>query len=362
MARATILDLLDQLAPEAQKAFIDAVADIASDTRMTALEAAIQRGDVQSALRVLSLEDGYFAPLDRALRGAYETGGDWAMAEFVRQGRGQGVQVAGRFDSRNLRAERFLREQSSQLITGPYGLVEEIRDVSRDVLSRGVAEGRAPRSLALDLVGRKNRATGRREGGVIGLTDEQAGWARKAEADFRSGDPARMRKYLDRNTLGRQDRARIERAIASGGKMSAEDVRRTVASYRSNVLRYRGEVIARTEVLASLHEAQDEGLRQMVDQGKVRQQDIDETWDSAEDSATRTSHRALDGAQRGPDGAFTTITGARLRYPGDTSLGAPASEVVQCRCRLVVKVEFIAGLRDRLTPEELAEARAALVE
>lgn len=353
--RETILDLLDRMAPEVRQAFLDSIANVASDTQLAAIEAAIRRGDIAAALAALQLGSAYFAPLDRALRRAYEAGGDWAVAQLLETARRQGAQVRHRFDARNPRAETFLRAQSSRLIVE---ITEATRESVRAAMTAAAQTGTAPRTLALDIVGRINRATGRREGGIVGLTTQQAQWADNALAEITSGDPARMRAYLNRSARDRRFDRVVARAIREGRPVAAEDARKIVSRYRDGLLRYRGETIARTELLGSLGEAENEGLEQMIDAGRVRRQDIVIEWDAAEDSATRASHRGLDGMSVTQGDAFVSpVTGARMRFPGDRSLGAPASELIQCRCVTRKKIDFIAGLRDRLTPDELAQAR-----
>jgi hypothetical protein len=353
--RETILDLLDRLAPDVQAAFVASIAAVTSDTQLAALEAAIRRGDVESALRVLRLGSEYFAPLDRALRQAYEAGGDWAVSQLVGMAKRQGVRITHRFDARNPRAEMFLRDRSSRLIVE---IADATRDSVRATLRAAAEAGTAPRTTALDIVGRINKATGRREGGLVGLTTQQDAWARNALGELTSGDPAQMRAYLGRAARDRRFDRTVASAIREGRPVDAEAARKIVGRYRDGLLRYRGETIARTELLGSLGHAENEGLEQMIDAGTVRREDIKLEWDASEDRDTRESHRAMDGQTVTQGEAFVSpVTGARMRFPGDRSLGAPAAEVINCRCRTVVRADFVAGLRDRLSPDDLAEAR-----
>ena len=56
------------------------------------------------------------------------------------------------------------------------------------------------------------------------------------------------------------------------------------------------------------------------------------TWHSQEDSRVRPTHQALNGTVAAMDAAFTSPSGAKLRFPGDPR--APISEVANCRCYL----------------------------
>lgn len=65
-------------------------------------------------------------------------------------------------------------------------------------------------------------------------------------------------------------------------------------------------------------------------------------WLTARDNRVRVAkkgsrfdHRRMDGVTVPIGEPFITPAGSRLRYPGDRSLGAPAGEVVNCRCTIV---------------------------
>lgn len=64
-------------------------------------------------------------------------------------------------------------------------------------------------------------------------------------------------------------------------------------------------------------------------------------WLSARDARVRgglrggADHRAMDGQVVRVGEPFVTPRGFRLLFPGDRSLGAPADEVVNCRCTVV---------------------------
>lgn len=209
-----------------------------------------------------------------------------------------------------------------------------------------MAEGRNPRATALDITGRINRATGRREGGILGLSSPQVDAVIRARAELLSGDPALMRNYLSR---GRRD-ARFDRlvmkAIREGRPVSKADVDRIVGRYKDRLLALRGEMIARTETMTSLNAAREEGIRQLIDSGKVQRSQVRKIWRATGDARTRDSHAALNGAEAGIDEAFVSpLTGARLMFPMDASQGAPASEIIGCRCTYELKIDYLAPFR-----------------
>lgn len=342
MARPrTLIDLLDNLTPSVRAAFLQSVANIQSDAQISLIVTALERGDIEAALRFLNIEGAYFAPLDRALTDAYQQGGDWAIEGVKNIARSQGARVVARFDGRNPRAEQYLREQSSTLISA---IVEDQQVSIRAVLARNMENGVSPRKAALDIVGRVNPLTGRRQGGVIGLTGAQIEYAENAFSQLRSGDAATMREYFNRTARDRRFDRTVRAAINEGRPVSAADATRITNRYRDILLNKRGETIARTELLGALHAAQFEGTQQLIDAGKISPDQVTEEWDAANDSDTRDSHAAADGQIKNEAGTFS-VGGYAMRYPGDSSLGAPASEIVQCRCRVRQSFDFISGLR-----------------
>ena len=75
----------------------------------------------------------------------------------------------------------------------------------------------------------------------------------------------------------------------------------------------------------------------------VRAEDVVRAWDSTGDGKTRETHAAADG-QVVPQGGAFTVGGYSMMYPGDTSLGAPAGETVNCRCYSDIRIDFFARL------------------
>lgn len=351
--RKTLIDLLDELTPQVRKAFLESIARVTSDVQFAALEDAIRRGDTAAVLQIIDLGAEYFAPLDRTMRDAYQQGGDFVMAELQRMAKRQGARVTGVFGSNDPAVARWLAEQSSRMIVE---ITNEQGQIVRDTLARLADEGTSPRTTALEIIGRVNRATGRREGGVVGLNSQMHAWAENAYQELLNGDPA----YFDRKLRDRRFDRTLARAIREGRGLSPADARRITARYRDRLLYRRGENIARTELLGSLHNSQAAALDQMRRKEGLAPEAIQQEWDAQNDSATRDSHRAMDGQTRQKGEPFVTGNGYRMQHPGDASLGAPASEIINCRCYLRTRVDFITGLRDRLTDEERRAALEAM--
>jgi len=345
MAYDTI-KLIDKLVPDVRRAFLTAVQDIKRSAQLGIVSGHIERGNIEAALLALNIRPEFFAPLDDVLKSAYLQGGREALAGLPAiPDPFSGGRVVARFNGRNPRAEAWLAEQSSRLITGPAGMMNEIRESIRGVLRTGMQAGRGPRSVALDIVGQLNLATGAREGGIIGLTSGQKEAAQTALAELRSGDPAAMQAYMRRKLREKQFDPIVRRAIRDGKPVSAKDAAKMAGRYSDRMLDWRGETIARTELLGSLHAAQNEGMQQLIDDGKLTDRQITNIWDAANDADTRESHRFMANQRRRRGVPFTTGAGYSMNYPGDRSLDAPAEEIINCRCRIVIDIDFISELK-----------------
>ena len=73
----------------------------------------------------------------------------------------------------------------------------------------------------------------------------------------------------------------VAKAIREGKRIPAPMVAKMVEAYKNRALRYRAEVIGRTEAMTSLHEAQMQGWRQGIDRGQVKVETLVKVWASA---------------------------------------------------------------------------------
>jgi hypothetical protein len=316
-----VREAMARLEPQVRDAFLAAIGDIRRTVDVGLVTRLIEGGDIEGAIRAMRFEPSLFGPIDRALEESYRGGGIAAIAGLpVINGPFDGSRVVLGFDGRHPRAEAWGRDMSSRLITG---LVEEQRQVARAVITQGLTDGRAPASTALDMVGRINRATGRREGGFIGLASNQAGWVQNARQELAQG---RYAAYLSRDLRQPALDRMIARAQASGKPLTEAEINRAITAYQNNVLRYRGEVIARTETLSAYRAGRSEGFHQRV-------------WSATGDRRTRDSHEAMDGQTvQGLDTPWQLETGT-VMYPGDMDGTAGPGDVIQCRCFETVRIK-----------------------
>lgn len=247
--------------------------------------------------------------------------------------------MVSRFSAGDQQAAQWLNTHSSNLI---QEIIEDQRDLVRNRLAAGMRAGRNPRDVARDVIGVFDRTRQQRVGGIVGLTRQQIQWADNAEAELR--DPKRLAAYLRRDRRDRRFDRSVARALREGRGLTAAEARKIRARYEDRLLVMRGETLGRTEAITALHQGQDAAIRKLVDDGKIKAGQVTRVWDATGDSRTRSSHMAMEGQRVGMDEPFTTPSGARLMYPSDTSLGAPASETIQCRCVLRLEVDHFAGL------------------
>lgn len=327
-----IQEALDRLEPRLREAFIAAIQSMKDAAVLAQVEIRLRADDIEGAVEALRIQPQWFGPLHEAYRAAYIDGGGLLLASIKIRDPFDGTRFVLGFDGRHLRAERWVSEQSGKLIAE---IVDGQRDMAREVLRQGLEVGRHPRSLALDMVGRVNRVTGNRADGFIGLTGQQAQWVKTAEDQLRSLDKG----YFSRTLRDKRFDSIVARAIKDGKPLPEADIRRITQRYGDRLLKMRADAIARTESLNALRAGRHEGFEQLIDSGKVQADQVRIRWQATLDGRVRDTHRAMHDQRIRWGETFTSPSGARLAYPGDVTHGAPASEIVQCRCLGVYRIQ-----------------------
>ena len=145
MARKpTLLDLLDKYEPPLAKAFIAAIQEITSKVQIGRVAEALERGDINRAIEALYLDRAAFERFEETIREAYLEGGRVTVDDLPVIKQPDGSRFVIRFNARNLRAEQWLREHSSELVTR---VIAEQRDSIRSHLQTGLQDSRNPRSV-----------------------------------------------------------------------------------------------------------------------------------------------------------------------------------------------------------------------
>lgn len=331
----SVYALLKKIEPELRAAFLASIRDITDSAVIGEIADAIQAGDIDRAVRAVGVEPAAFRPLSAAVESAYETGGVWTAKQFSRPVGSAQV----RFDVRNSRAEAWLRDYSSNMVTN---ITSEQLGLIRSTIFDGMAAGTGPRNIALDLVGRIDPVTGKRTGGIVGLNGPQERALTNARRDLTELNE----NYFNRELRDKRFDGTVRKAIDSGTPLSQTQIDNISQRYSDNLLQWRGETIARDQSLTALNNSQQEALQQLLDKGNVDQQDVVREWDSARVRRTRETHRDMDGQKVGATEPFTTPSGAKLMFPGDSSLGAPPEETINCHCRVKLVIDFARKARE----------------
>lgn len=325
-AQDRIAQLLATWEPALKAAFLEAVDGIRSRVRLSELVKALERGDVEQALQLVGIDPPALRPFESALERAFEGSGQDITQAIARMRRANDPRPL--FDYRQPGAEGWVRSHAEILIRD---VVADQTVMVRQNLEAGLILGQSPQTTALNLVGRINRATGKREGGYIGLTASQETWARNYEAELAGSPPdaaALTRKLRDR----RFDRT-VAKAIREGKPIPAETRQAMAAAYRNRALMFRAGRIAEVEAHLALQEAQDEAWRQAIARGAVQEQDVRRYWLTVGDDRVRPTHRAVPGMNK---------AGVGLREPFQTPKG-PAMQPgwsfdPGCRCRTLIRI------------------------
>lgn len=331
-----IARLVDQFTPQIRDAFYTAIAGITDNVIISELVTAIELGDLNRAFSVTGINAAALRPITAMIEQAFETGGVTVAGTFPPVQMSTGGKTVIRFDVRNSRAEAWLRDHSSSLVTR---ITEEQQLNIRNVIQAGTREGINPRNVALDIVGRIDPATGRRVGGIVGLSGPQQQYVASAQAEL-SGQPPNS-NYFNRERRDKRFDSTVQKAINDGVALDSTTVNKITGRYSDSLLQLRGETIARSEALQSLNESESEAYQQAIDTGGLKKSAVTKTWDSAgHDGRTRPTHLTLDGQTVQMDEPFVSESGARMMHPGDTGLGAPAEEIINCRCKVKYGVDW----------------------
>lgn len=303
----TVFDeLTEKWSDELQKAFLSAVEDIKSDRDVRLIERAIERGDIQEALDIAGVDETYYSEFDLIIRQAFLAGGTAALGLFANAFvRNPQTQLLIRFNPVTRDAQQHIERHELALFTN---LKDRQREAISDVVTSGLEDRRSAAQIALDISGRVNRRTGKREGGVIGLTRSQ------------------VKRLI-----------KLRRSGASQFKI------KTLAN---QMLRQRAKIIADFSSRAQMNAAKFEAARQAVAASGIPATDTEKSWFSRDDGKVRDSHVLLHATTVSLNKPFVASTGAFMMHPHDTSLGAKGHDVIGCRCTFTVSLK---GTNRRVT-------------
>ncbi len=326
-----------------RKAFFRAVDKILRNVSFPDLVAAITAGNIEQVLTIINFTSDHFDEVAGAIRTAFVAGGDIAIGQIPkRQRTPQGARANIVFGAIRPENELVWRTLFDGLVTEVSADTQiAIRKLASDAAVRGLH----PNRVALDLVGRVNKTTGNREGGIIGLHSADADRIQGVRAALR--DPtavqsqARLKSYLGLKGRSKRYDSAVRAVIANGTKASADLVDDVAGGMRSASLLSRALRIGRTETLDAMGQGVIAGANQIAEAGLIDPNTSSKKWVAVGDNLTRNSHAALNGVALPLDGVFTSPLGGQMRQPRDRSLGASGADTINCRCRLRIVFDFL---------------------
>lgn len=308
--RARIEALIAREEARVRSAFRRFLDSVQSNDARRQVRLALEREGIEMALRVV---DAHVARMGGVIAQVFQSAGTAEAAALAGKLRSRHSYVAISFDPTYPRAADLMRRNTLSFVRGFTGAQ---RESTRAALTEALRTGAGTVQTARML----------RES--IGLTETQ----RRAVENYRSlledGDV----QALSRDLRDRRFDSSVLRAVEDGEPLGAEKIARMVEQYRNRYLQYRAETIARTETLRVVGQARLEALEQTLEQIELPRSRAVRIWAATQDERTRDTHSEMDGQRVGLDEPFVTPDGYNLLFPGDGSLGAPASEIVNCRC------------------------------
>ncbi len=311
---------LEQLLAQQEEAVRAAFDTFLEDTRDPAVieqvRQLIEANNVEGALQIVEAQIARFGGI---FTQAFLAAG-YAAAEQLASQLGENSRLAVGFDPTDPSAAARMRQNQ-------LNFIQQFTDQQREAT-------RAALTQALDS-GRGIAATARAFRDSIGLTSYQQAAVDNYQALLEQGSV----EALTRDLRDRRFDPLVDRVVNEDALLTADQIERMVERYRTNMLAMRADTIARTEILGVVNDANYEALQQTIDQTGIDPKLVVRTWNATQDARTRDTHAEMDGQERGLDEPFDSTSGAQLMYPGDDSLGAPAEEIINCRCVVTTEIK-----------------------
>ena len=297
-------------------AFRASIRSVTDEVQIGLLRDALARGDVEAALEAIDLEPAAFEPLRNILVQTYADAGSTATEGL------RGV----RWNSASPRAEEYARNRIGREITR---INDDSLTAIRNHIADGYAFGRTPNRMALDLVGRIG-PSGRREGGVVGLSAQQEAWVRNMRNALEN-DPASALRFT------RRDR-RFDSLLRRGGPLTQAQIDRILTAYSNRLLLSRGRTIAVTERGAAINQGRVDAYAAAIEKYGLGPDAVIKEWQHTNRAVfDRPTH--MDANKQRVRGLYTpfNVSGLSCQFPHDPSL--PPSESVNCLCEVKLWID-----------------------
>lgn len=358
-------------------AYLAEVRAVESEATIAEVERLLREGDSEGLVTYLSLG---------AMAGFLEL----FRAAFIQGANNELVSRSYRFDSNTWAVINLL-----------MGANQEIQSTSDMDLRKSVAavmgNGNTIRNQALDLIGVRSQLTGRRSGGVVGLTGQMTEWVETARSQLLSNNPANLRAYLrrkERDTafdgvvkamLSKQEEA-IKKARASAAKpstpsrpapvmpplpevpstpigasrpsiappvpevpgspappkFSEKDADKIAKGYASKLSKANADRVAKQAASSAYNAGRNQSIQQMIEKGLITAGDVTKRWKTMRDERVRHSHATMNNQRVSFNEPFVSGLGGLMMYPSDQSMGASDADIYGCRCvsEYVIKKRF----------------------
>lgn len=324
-----IRDLVAKHGPLIRQAFEAAIQNARGALDFAALVEAIQINDLDRAAQLLRINQAVLWPLEEAIRTTVYAGAATVATP-------KSIAGAFTFNGRHPRAERIIAEMGARLVTeiGSPG-VEPIRAMILQAQQEGIGAQATARRLA----GTVNKATGIRQGGIMGLDGPRA--QRSARVREILADKDQIADYFigtkPRYTgTDRRFDAQVRKAISEGRALDKPAIERIAKLHDAKLLKARGETIAKDQAFTAQAQGRREAYQQIMDSGKVER--ITKRWQHASAKDPRHDHQALDGKEVDLNEAFVMGDGTQMQMPHDPSAGP--QHKLGCRCSVIYIPKF----------------------
>ncbi len=348
MTPAQIIQAIEGMEPAMQQAYLKQVKTVVGAATVAEVERLIAEEDEDGLVALLSL--GALSAFLELARSVFIAGAKFEVKAIVIP------RDIGRFefDARAPVAEKWVSAKAEEIRANSAidvrAAIREVMGSRRRIVGWPSAQPaavrvevsatpmvRTSRQAALDLIGRKSAQTGARSGGVIGLPGNYAQFVLNARSQLLGGNPDEMRKYLQRTRRDRRFDGIVNRAIKAGTPVAQADVDKIAGRYADRLMKTYAEMLSKAEALESFGAGRDQVYEQLIAQGLDRNS-VEKEWRDRRDNKVRHAHLVLGGQVVQKDQPFQSPTGALLRYPGDSSLGAGWEDRAGCRCTAIYRI------------------------
>lgn len=303
--------IADKYEPKIRKALIQAFNELRTQESRAAIEKALMEGGLESVMRMFeNINPKIAAKLGPVLDEAISEGAK-LPAEMI---------PAAAFLVSDISVSLFNRYTVEFLQRYKLNLIQAISNNTREAIRNSL--------IADQIAGKNPRETARNFRNTIGLTPKQEQAVRNYRTYLENLDKA----ALERALRDKRSDSVILRHIKDQKPLSSDQIDRLTNRYRERYIKYRAEVIARTEALRATSVGNRAAIDELIQTGQVNVNIVRRFWVYTKDNRTRDPHRKV---------PSMNPKGVRLDEPYKTSLGpllyprdpnGTAANTVQCRC------------------------------